>query len=200
MIETIVIFIEQLFNVKSHIDLYVLLLLLIFFIFLILSLFLVSHFRKKVLFLIIFLILFFNTIILGHMLPGTAKNIDDIEKILLFDHVLSVFGFSAKKEREYEYLYHYVSKEENKVYLLMKNIENNIPVFLFTELEKNKKKVEELENILSQIRSKSRKDQNIEKSVKIKLYMTEGFVKSFEMKFEEYDIKTHIPDIRKEIE
>lgn len=198
MIETIVIFIEQFFNIKSHIDLYILFLLIIFFIFLTLSLFLISHFRKKVLFLKIFLMLFFGTILLGHMLPGTAKNINDIEKVLLFNHMLNIFGFSVKKEREYEYLYHYVSEEENKIYLLMKNIENNVPVFLFTELDK--KKLEELENMLSQIRLKSRKDQNIEKSVKIKLYITEGFMKSFEMKFEEYDIKAKIPDIKKEIE
>lgn len=198
MIETLSVYIEQLFSVKSYIDLYVLFILLTFFVFLILALFLITDFTKKVLFLAIFLVLFFSTIFLGYMLPGTAKNIKDMEKFLSFSNILNIFGISVKNEREYEYLYHYVSREDGKVYFLMKNLENNVPLFLSSDIDE--KKIKELENLLSQIRSKSRKDQNTDESVKIKMYTTEGFIKSFEMKFEKYDIKTQIPNIRKEVE
>lgn len=153
-------------------DFYLLFLLFSTLFFLTLGLFFIKNFFKKILFLLLNLILLFLNILISSNIPGTAKN---------FEYILSKFS-------EYEYINHFVTNDKKNIYFVLKH-PNSENYFFFVK-EYDEKESKKLREEIDSVKAVSRMDQGETKKLRVEIRRN-GF-RSFETKFESYDIKVPV--------
>ncbi len=113
----------------------------------------------------------FNIIITSNI-PGTAKN---------FEYILN-------KVSNYDYVFHFVSNDKKHVYYILKDKDVDIYYFLVNNYNESEHK--KLNEELEKMKKMARKDQGEKKRMNVTI-TRDGF-KSFETKFEMYDIEVEL--------
>lgn len=153
-------------------DFYLLFLLFSSILFLTSSFFFIKEFGRKIMFMILTIVMMVFNIVITSNIPGTAKN---------FEYILN-------KVYDYDYVYHFVSEDKKYVYYVLKDKDVDIYYFLVNNYDE--KEIKKLNEELERMMKLARKDQSDNKRMKVTI-KRDGF-KSFETKFEMYEIEVDI--------